>query len=538
MAVIPNDGRVIVWDANANSTFTPGLTTAWQQRYSVGNPEPVGTATTGVFTNFTVQVPLGWGDMFCSGHVWLPDGRLFVAGGNTRYDNTPGAPFFVGSRLAAIWDPPSVTNPGGVWSWLAPMNKKRWYPTVTLIIDRFGKPRVMVSGGVETTLNTCQVPDGAFNTYEVFNCDPSVMNWELDQTQPQPYPPMLYNGPQGYSCNSAFGVYPRMFLASTNQVMMVGQWDGSNRVRHIDNPGTNPNQNWVAPWNNGAYRHYGSAVLWPNVGNTPGGRDLIMILGGWTGGVISTNTCQIIDGGADNPAWSYNSLHDMAIARMCANAVILPDGDVLAVGGTYNNYFNQGGVVSPVYSPEVFNKVTGWSSETFHVSPREYHSTAGLLPSGKVAVAGGDTRTHDWEVFTPRYLTQGQTQPAFAGTFGTVGFQTLNWDTVYPIEHAPLPVGVSISRVVLMRPCSVTHHSDMDQRYVELERVLTPKGQYAPLDTFTVRTPSAPTPNPTLNPLTGGNARGSTEALPGWYMAFLITSQGTPSVARWVKFLP
>jgi len=311
---------------------------------------------------------------------------------------------------------------------------------------------------------------------------------------------------------------------------------GSNRVRHLDTSGPTPTpQNWVAsPWNNLNHRSYGSSVLLPNVGNTQGGRDLIMILGGYAkynnggpGNTTSFDTCQIIDGGATTflpypNAWTL-SPHTMRVGRMCANVVLLPNGEVLALGGCNNNYFQQGITRATVYAAEVFNQTTGWRFDSNQGSPREYHSTAVLLPSGKVVSAGGDTRSSDYEVFTPDYLAQGQTRPAFAGTWGNPGYMILNWGTDYGIEHDPLPCGCSISRVVLMRPCSVTHHSDMDQRYVELANVPQPDSDA--INTVVVRTPNTPT---------GGNTRGSTEAPPGWYMAFLITSEGTPSMAKWV----
>ena len=63
-------------------------------------------------------------------------------------------------QAPGVWDP--ATN---MWTMLPVMQKKRWYPTVTLL----GNNQVMVSGGVEDTFNdTCYkssgfVPDGALS---------------------------------------------------------------------------------------------------------------------------------------------------------------------------------------------------------------------------------------------------------------------------------------------------------------------------------------------------------------------------------------
>jgi len=461
MAVIPNDstGRVIVWDANGMNQGIP-LTQRWPQRFSVGNPETQGLpGLPGSFVNYEVLLDPGSGDLFCSGHVWLPDGRLFVAGGNTMYP-VQGVGHFEGSRFAGIWNPAFVGNaPNHGWTFLALMTRKRWYPTVTLIIDTLGRPRVMVSGGVESTANEpCNgIPDAAFDTYEVW--DIGGFRWERDLNQT---PPLLeYIGPTHASspCWTALGEYPRIHLVSTNHAFVSGMFAGSNRVRHVDTSGPTPTpQNWLAtPLENGNFRNYGSSVLLPNVGNTTLGRDLIMILGGYAkyngggpGNTLSFDTCKIIDGGATtfpvNPnAWTL-SPHVMLFGRMCANAVLLPNGEVLAVGGCHNNYFQQATTPVPVWTTEAFNKATGWRFEGVQSSPRMYHSTAVLLPSGRVVSAGGDYpyRASDWEVFTPSYMSQGLAQPVFAGAWGNPGSMTLSWGTDYIVEHAPLAAGVGI----------------------------------------------------------------------------------------------
>jgi hypothetical protein len=60
--------------------------------------------------------------LFCAGHDWLPDGRLFVAGGHiTDLHGLPNA---------NIFDPATET-----WQAVAPMAQGRWYPTTTTLPD-------------------------------------------------------------------------------------------------------------------------------------------------------------------------------------------------------------------------------------------------------------------------------------------------------------------------------------------------------------------------------------------------------------------
>src|SRR5271163_374326 len=72
-------------------------------------------------------------NLFCSGHSFLDDGRLFVAGGHLADSK--------GLDQATIYD--YRTN---AWTPLPVMNKGRWYPTVVTLRD--GTPLVM-SGSYE-----------------------------------------------------------------------------------------------------------------------------------------------------------------------------------------------------------------------------------------------------------------------------------------------------------------------------------------------------------------------------------------------------
>ena len=76
--------------------------------------------------------PVGW-DMFCNGMVVLPDGRVFINGGNLRYDP------FLGEPRSSAYDPTT-----GRFTDLENMAHGRWYPTVTTL----GDGRVMTFSGL------------------------------------------------------------------------------------------------------------------------------------------------------------------------------------------------------------------------------------------------------------------------------------------------------------------------------------------------------------------------------------------------------
>ena len=123
------------------------------------------------------------------------------------------------------------------------------------------------------------------------------------------------------------------------------------------------------------------------------------------------------------------------------------------------------------------------------------------LPSGNVLSAAGENRTSDYEVFRPSYNACGMFQPVITAAPSAISYG------VYPytVTFQSLPVGLTITDVVLMRPGSVTHHFDMSQRYHKLA--------------------SEPGTNPQTTirfaapPHAGWAPR-------GWYMLFLVTNVG------------
>jgi hypothetical protein len=208
----------------------------------------------------------------------------------------------------------------------------------------------------------------------------------------------------------------------------------------------------------------------------------------------------------------------MQHARVNLNAVILPDASILVFGG------------QNAQAPRQVERFWGgeWQELASASSTRDYHSAAVLLPDGRVLVAGGDYRENaanpatgpcDYEIYVPPYLASDAGVPSFTPSppvFNPMLYNT--WSPSWGVSTAP---GVTIAKVVLMRPGSTTHHSDFDQRYVELEFDVSES-------TLSFLAPIGP-PSPALS--------GTNAAPPGWYMLFLVTNQGVPSTAGWVNLV-
>jgi hypothetical protein len=247
---------------------------------------------------------------------------------------------------------------------------------------------------------------------------------------------------------------------------------------------------------------------------------------------LATNSVSVFDerhpeaGWNDTSSVSRGALHH---PRSHANTVLLPDGSMVTIGGGWGDKKGGGENGAPgQWSAAPFHLTTElWSprSRTWRLGPpqrefRTYHSTALLLPDGRVVSAGDDYSgrftgaeiernfTQDSaEIFEPPYLFDGNRRaprPKLASAPAR-----LTWKESVRLRVKSARKGRPVTRAVLIAPSAVTHAVDMNQRYVPL-RVTARKRR-----ALTVRTPA-----------------NSDIALPGYYLLFVLDRSGTPSTAR------
>jgi hypothetical protein len=144
-------------------------------------------------------------------------------------------------------------------------------------------------------------------------------------------------------------------------------------------------------------------------------------------------------------------------------------------------------------------------------TPREYHGTALLLPDGRVLESGmgadfGNVPDQlSAEFYSPPYLfkgarptiTQAPSQIQFGGNF-----------------FVATPDAANITSAVLIRTGAVTHFFDQNTRFVPVSFQQTAGG-------LTITAPA----NGFLAP-------------PGFYMLFLVNSNGVPAVAPILQLTP
>jgi Domain of unknown function (DUF1929)/Bacterial Ig domain len=232
------------------------------------------------------------------------------------------------------------------------------------------------------------------------------------------------------------------------------------------------------------------------------------------GGGFSKKDARVVD--FSGPVPQVSSTAPMAFGRRQHNLTVLADGTVLATGGNSSG----AGLVdlnAGVYPGELWNPGTGqWRTLAPMQVTRQYHSTALLLPDGRVLSAGGgicgtcDTVGYlakNAEIFSPPYLFQAD---------GTLAPRPLidaaPSSTSYGASMAiGTPDPTSIRKVALIRLGAVTHSNNMEQRYVPLS--------------FTAGATS----------ITATAPDSANIAPPGIYMLFIIDSSGVPSRARMVS---
>jgi hypothetical protein len=302
-------------------------------------------------------------------------------------------------------------------------------------------------------------------------------------------------------------LFSPMHLAPDGTVFMSGS---ARQTRFLDTSGTGlwimgPLRQYTGS------RDYGSSVLLED------SRVLVMGGDGNCTGCQPTATSEIIDLKSTSPTWNWTT-NSMAFARRQMNATLLPDGTVLVTGGTSSSTFNDG--TNAVYAAELWNPDTGlWNTMASAKVKRLYHSTALLLPDGRVLSAGGGqpppangtgSDNRNVEIYSPPYLFTGArptilTSPA-----------SLTYDSAVQVTTD----AADIRKVSLVRLGSVTHTFNMSQRikFLNFTALANPLGG----SILKVDTPLST--QKTLAP-------------PGHYMLFIINSNGAPSVAKIVQLL-
>jgi hypothetical protein len=444
-------GKVLSWEAQPSHTNAD----LW---------DPV----TGSHTPIT-EIPYS---LFCTGHTLLADGTVFIPGGSEPNND--------GIIQTHIFDPDTMTFRRG-----PDMNAPRWYPSTAVL----GTGEVLIVGGTETYAD---------------------QKWN---TMPQVYQPTtnslrnLSGADRPFGTPAAFtdvlgGYYARMHVTPAGSVYFPS---ANNKQSWLDVSGTG---SWTDRTASGpVVQSYNNSVLIePN--------KALVVGGGWSDAI--TSGAQIVD----ITTGQITPTSPMSTTRKWQNSVPLPTGAVLTVGGeaqadTFPDAPGDPGHAAVLYA-ESWDRTTGtWTRRGDYTKQRYYHSTALLLPDGRVISVGGGqgqgfTEQRNAEIYTPWYLYKQDGSGTLAAR------PTINNVPAVLAYGASFDIGTSnaaaVSRVSLIRLGAVTHSQDFNGRFLDLP--------------ISGRTGSSVTTSL-------GNNRN--EIPPGHYMLSIVDGAGVPSVSKIVK---
>jgi hypothetical protein len=414
-------------------------------------------------TNTSKRVDVQGYNIFCAGFAHLPNGNILVAGGNAN------------ASLAGIVQTHIFNWQTETWTRGANMAGARWYPSVAAMAN---SEQAIIGGGPATA--EIYQANGAIRTLPEFT-------------------------------NTTYGgrLYPFMISRPDVLLGLIGPYNatytvGTAGIGTITGTGTR----------DGKDRNYGSFATYDI------GKSLVVGGGKLTeDGVanVPTKTAVVVNSNSGLVA-GVTASGSMSRGRRQHNATVLADGSVLATGGMTSGASTVD-LGNAITSAERWDPATGaWTLLASANRIRQYHSTATLLPDGRVMTGGGgicgDCMAAGYlekniEYFTPPYLYKKD------GTGGlaprpmiSTAPASISINTNFSITSSQ---AAGIRKVGLVGLSDVTHSVDQGQRYVPLK--FTTAGT-----TLTV-----------TGPPTGGVAP------PGHYMLFIIDSAGVPSVAKMVQ---
>lgn len=452
------DGKILTWSAYSKVQFGGEHGRTYT---AIFDPE-TGNSTEALISNTGH-------DMFCPGIAMMPDGKVMVTGGSN-------------SGATSIYNPISDQ-----WNVAPRMKIPRGYHSMTPLSD--GSVFTLGgswSGGVGSKGAEIWDPSGSWNLL------PGV-----------PVEPFLTNDGQG--------VY-----RADNHMWLFEAPDG--RIFHA---GPSSQMHWIDRRNGGSYQSAGSrgddnhamngnAVMY-DIGK-------LLTIGGAPDYQHSnaTKRAYTIDINTTGNNVSVQRVGDMAFARAYHNSVVLPNGEVVVVGGqSYPVPFSD---ETSIYEAEIWNPQTRQFTTLSRMEiPRTYHSVALLQKDGRVFVGGGglcgncSTNHLDAEILTPPYLLNSD---------GSVITDRPVINNAPSSARTGDSISVTLNRAdsdtfALIRTSAATHAVNNDERRIPVT------ANYEGSNRYRIQIPSS-----------------SSVVIPGNYFLFAMNAKGVPSVAALVNIQP
>ncbi|KUY84079.1 RICIN domain-containing protein [Burkholderia sp. RF4-BP95] len=411
-------------------------------------------------------------NMFCPGLGLLPSGKVFVNGG-------------VSSRKTSIYDPVTHT-----WGKSDLMNIPRGYEASATLSD----------GSVFTLGGSWNIATPNFTLGDKYGevWTPGG-GWSILSNVPDiigPDPAGAYRGDNHMWLVAAQNRW--VFYAGPDATLRWIDTKGAGQVVPVGQRGDD------------GFSINGNAVMY-DIGK-------LLTLGGapaYDGGVAKAGAYVIDISAGPSAVPVVRKVQPLAYSRGFVNSVVLPNGQVVVIGGQavpvpFTD--DQSVLVPELWDPttEAFTRLAPMSV------PRNYHSEALLLPDGRVMSSGGglcgsscNTNHPNVQILTPPYLLNADGSNATRPAIKTSPASAAYGATIAVSADMP------IRSFALVRMSSSTHSVNTDQRRIPLVAQQTSaSGDY----TYSLSIPSD-----------------SGVAIPGNYMLFAMNASGVPSVAKIIQ---
>lgn len=466
-ANLPN-GKLLIWSSHEPLSFEGDIGAHSSQTYTSLFDPADGSSTERI-------VRENGADMFCPGTALLPNGSVLINGGSS-------------SKKTNLYNP----------------LQDSWTAAADMVIPRGYQGDTPLSNGSVLTMGGSWSGGESFKPGEIWS---AATGW------------VKYDGlpSTGMTGNDWRGLY-----RADNHMWLFAVSDG--RVFHA---GPSAAMHWLDTSNGGsvkpagnrgddAYAQNGSAVLYDvnkilKVGGAPGYErpDSTPVYVDY-----ASNAAYAIDIGAGFGAMpTVTKLAPMAYKRAYTSGVVLPDGSVVVIGGQSSpkTFLD----ATPMMVPEIWSPATRAFSKLQPMQvPRTYHSTAILLPDGRVFVGGGGQNGPNCpcnhmnaQILTPPYLLKADGSPAQRPVITSAPAMAALGSSVSVTTQGP------VASFALVRLSAITHSVNNDQRRIPLA---AGAGSAGNIYTLTI-------------PADAG------VALPGYYMLFALDAAGVPSVSKTVQ---
>jgi hypothetical protein len=351
-----------------------------------------------------VETPV---DLFCAGHLLMPDGRALVGGGTISYSPFKGAKYL----YAFNFDTERYEQ-------LTPMEVGRWYPSMVTTVDG----TTLITGGLDEhgkVTGRSEIFDHRTNTHR------------------------LLPGEQ------KFPLYPRISLTKRGDYFYSGAAFGG--ATGSTPPGFwDPFKDTFSPVKGLRTPKQRSSAASCFVGDLRNQR--VLVMGGGSPAVNTTDRIKL-----STATSRFVAGPTLKAKKQYLSCLTLPDGTLLEAGGGATNK-----VASASYEVSL---LASFDSQWKSLNPipagnhRLYHSSHFLLDDGRVVSLGSDPqgqpRSESILVYSPPYLFKGQ-RPSIVSAPSVIK------------RFSVIPVATTggANRITFTRPPSPTHGMDLSDGYL------------------------------------------------------------------------